>query len=404
MRAHRIAAAAVALALVAGACDTGSDDADVEADLETEADLESEADLGTDVDGDAEFDEDSEEDVDDGDPVDLEELSDAEFAAFLNQMSSEEFNDFTADYSDEEYNELIDFLDAQDTDGDGDDEAGGDTVAEDEATIDDANDAAAPTATRDDVDCSAEGLGADDTFEFTVAHTVVEGQLGAVCFGEADERVVDAWNALATISPAGQLADIGLFGGFEATEEGDAVTLAFVNTLDADGTLFQMSINLQTQEEDPAEAQLTMAHELTHVFTALPSQIDRTDEAIDDCPTYFNGEGCYAPDSIMYQWITEFWDDGLIDEVDPNGEATAEAGQARCDDDSGFFGAYGASNPEEDFAESFSAFVFDIETFGDQSERIDWIAAQPGLAEFRDRAVAAGVETPPNNFDECGLG
>lgn len=260
-------------------------------------------------------------------------------------------------------------------------------------------------AGRVDVDCSQEGLGTDDTVAFTTAQVVVGGRLGAICFGEPDERITDAWNALSTITPQEQLADLGLFGGFESTEDGDEVTLAFVNTLDADGTLFQMSVNLASYDEDPGEAQLTMAHEFSHVFTALPSQIDRTDEAVDDCSTYFNGEGCYAEDSIMYRWILEFWGDGLIDQIDPYDEATGEAGQARCDADAGFFGPYAASNPEEDFAESFSAYVLDIETFTDeQRERTEWIGAQPGLAEFRQRAAAAGIESPPSNFEECGLG
>jgi len=49
--------------------------------------------------------------------------------------------------------------------------------------------------------------------------------------------------------------------------------------------------------------------------------------------------------------------------------------------------------------------VFDVETLnGEQQERIDWIAAQPGLAEFRDRAEAAGLTGLANNFDECGVG
>ncbi len=257
------------------------------------------------------------------------------------------------------------------------------------------------TSTRDDVGCGADELDVDESITFTVAHYVVDGRLGATCFGDVDANLSDAWNALATIVPPGQLGDLGLFGGFET----DGDTLAFVNALDADGTLFQMSVDVRSYAADPAEGLLTMAHEFSHVFTALPSQLDRTDEAIDGCTTYFNGEGCYAADSIMYQWITQFWPDDVLDEVDPNADADIDAGQVRCDNDPGFFGSYAASNPEEDFAESFSAYVFDIETFSDeQRARLDWIGAQPGLAEYRDRAVAAGIESPPNNFDECGLG
>jgi hypothetical protein len=259
--------------------------------------------------------------------------------------------------------------------------------------------------TRDDIDCSAEGLGEDDASKFTDAHYVVGGVLGAVCFGEGNPTLTQAWEALSVITPTLQLADLGVFGAFESTEGGDEVTLAFVNTLDDDGTLFQMSINVQSYEDDPNEAQLTMAHEFSHVFTALPSQIDRSAESADNCTTFDNGEGCYLPDSLMTQWIGLFWGDGLIDEIDPNAEASGSAGQDRCDLNSGFLGAYAASSPEEDFAESFSAHVFQLDAGTDAVQaKLDWLGDQPGLAEFRERAITAGVGPLENNFDPCGEG
>jgi len=179
-------------------------------------------------------------------------------------------------------------------------------------------------------------------------------------------------------------------------------TLAFVSAVDSDGTGFQMSINTVDANADPDELLLTLAHEFTHVFTATPDQLDRTDEAIDDCVTYFNGEGCYLDDSLMSDWISEFWDPDVLATVDPLEESVEDA-DARCVDDDGFFGPYAASNPEEDFAEAFSAYVFDLGPATDgQAERLEWIAAQPGLAEFRDRAEAAGLTPLANNFEVCG--
>ncbi len=261
------------------------------------------------------------------------------------------------------------------------------------------------TLTRDDLDCSEDGLGSTEETTFWVAHVVVDGALGAVCFGDEDPTLIDAWEALSVITPSLQLTDLGLFGGYLSGESGDEITLAFVNALDDDGTLFQMSVNLDEYDQDGNEALLTMAHEFSHVFTALPTQIDRSAEALDSCDTYFNGEGCYEPDSLMYQWIVQFWGDGLIDEIDPFADATGEGGQQRCDVEPAFFGAYAASSPEEDFAESFSALVFQLEpTTVEQQDKLDWMVAQPGLAEFRDRALAAGIGPLENNFDACGLG
>ncbi len=257
-------------------------------------------------------------------------------------------------------------------------------------------------AERDDVNCTQFELGADAVYSFATARFVVDGELGALCLGTDDQRLVDAWEDLAAFVPATQLSDLGVFSAFESTES-DGVTLAFVSALDSDGTLFQMSLNLDEHERDTDEALLTLAHEFSHVFTSIPSQIDRSAEAEDGCDTYFNGEGCFFADSLMYQWIEEFWGDGLIDEIDPYGEVTTEAGEERCAADSGFFGPYAASNPEEDFAEAFSVYVFDAgaDSPGQQA-RLDWFDEQPGLVEFRDRARAAGFTDVESSFGPCG--
>lgn len=368
-RSTKTAVVVLMFSLTAAACGAGSDDADIESSEAIEAEPPADA---------------------------VDAMSDEEFAEFLLRLSDAEFEEYTADLDDDEYNQLLESLESYD-DGDQSANAAQEPSAEGTGTT--------AADTRDDVDCSQEGLGADDTVSFTTAHYVVDGALGDVCLGDADDRLTQAWDALATITPPGQLADLGVFTGFTSAEDGEEVTLAFVNALDADGSLFQMSVNLDTYVDDPNEAQLTMAHEFSHVFTSLPSQLDRTVEAVETCTTYDNGEGCYRDDSIMHQWIQRFWGDGLIDQVDPFAEATAADGQARCDADPGFFGAYAASTPEEDFAESFSVYVFDVETFSAaQQARIDWIAQQPGLTEFRRRADEAGLTGLPNNFGECGLG
>jgi hypothetical protein len=252
-------------------------------------------------------------------------------------------------------------------------------------------------------DCSEEVLtGGDDEFEFTSAYDVIDGELSDVCFGSDDPVIVDAWNDLATITPPGQLTDLALFGGFEPDGDGAAETLAFVDAIDVDGSQFLMSVNTVEATGDPDELLLTLAHEFSHVFTATGPQLDRTDEAIDACGTYFNGDGCYRPEALMLAWIDAFWDDDLLAGVDPLEDSPEDADE-RCSLDDGFFGAYAATNPEEDFAEAFSAFVFRVEPATEgQAERIGWIEQQPGLAEFRDRAEAAGMTPLANNFDLCG--
>jgi hypothetical protein len=260
-----------------------------------------------------------------------------------------------------------------------------------------------PTLTRDDVDCSPATLSGDTPTDFTTAYYVVDGDLGAVCYGDEDPVLIESWETLASIVPGGQLRDLAVFTAFQSLEDGDEETVAFVIAYDDDGSVFQMSVNTPAAEDDPEAAQLTMLHEFSHVFNGLVTQIDRFADP-ETCETFDNGEGCFLADSLMAEWIDEFWGDGLIDEIDPDAVTSLAAGQERCDADPGFFGAYGASHPEEDFAEAFSAYVFGVPADNDEQQaRLDWFDDRPGLAEFRAEAEVAGFEPQENFFDECGL-
>ena len=280
-----------------------------------------------------------------------------------------------------------------------------DTKAATEATIDEeiepGEPAIDPSLTRDDVDCSPAGVGAEFA-AFTTVHVVVDGILGEPCLGDEDPTLLDAWNTLAVIAPTLARADLGLFGGFTGEDDGDEATLAFVNAMDDDGTLFQMSVNLDAFEDDVNESYLTMAHEFSHVFTQLPSELDRSVEAEASCATYDNGEGCFLPDSLMALYIDEFWPGDLLDDVDPSEDATVASGAERCELNADFLGPYAASNPEEDFGETFSAFVFRLDTDSAIDAKTDWMAEQPGLVEFRNRATEAGLTPLENNFERCG--
>jgi hypothetical protein len=264
---------------------------------------------------------------------------------------------------------------------------------------DDGNDVVAAFAD----DCSQEALSGDDQeYAFVAAYRITDGELGELCLGTEDDTVLGAWESLAAITPPGQLGDLTLFGGFEPDGDGAAETLAYVNVLDADGTSFQMSVNTIEAVADPEELLLTLAHEFAHVFTGISTQLDRSDEAIEACATYFNGEGCFLDDALITAWIDAFWPPELVETVDPF-EDSADDAEERCAVDSGFFGPYAATNPEEDFAEAFSAFVFRLTPNTDgQAARLDWIEQQPGLLEFRTRADAAGLTPLANRFELCG--
>jgi hypothetical protein len=236
---------------------------------------------------------------------------------------------------------------------------------------------------------------------FEVVHLVVDGELGATCLGEEDPVLLEAWEDLVAITPPAQLTDLALFGGFIGAGDGDEETIAFVLAID-DGEAFQLAVNIEAYDADRNEALLTLAHEFAHVFTSLPSQVDRSDEALESCETYRSSDGCFLEGTLIDAWGEEFWSEDLFD-LDLGTDPSASGGEDRCATDAGFLGSYAASDPEEDFAETFSAYVFDLEVEAPELQaKLDWLAAQPGLVEFRERAEAADLTPLENAFERCG--
>lgn len=258
-------------------------------------------------------------------------------------------------------------------------------------------------ATRTNVDCTVDGLGADDKTTFTTAHFVVDGKLGKVCFGTPDKVLLDAWNLLATLTPPERLKDLALFAGFKPGKKAkaDDPTFAFVNAIDDGGTLFQMSVNLPEAAKDRQEFKLTMAHEFSHVITTASTQLDRKAAAA-SCSTFVDSDGCFLPSSYIADWVTRFWGDGLAQQVDPQAEPSIEIGEPRCKVNASFLNPYAASHPEEDFAESFAAFVFAVPLPASLQPKVDYFAAHPELVVFRTRAASAGLAPLTDTFDHCG--
>jgi hypothetical protein len=265
-----------------------------------------------------------------------------------------------------------------------------------------------PTLVPDGVACSLDILAeAHETYRdaFLTAHHVIGDTLGALCFGDEDPRLIRAWELLRLITPAHEFAHLVLLAGFD---RGDGPTgplgelVAWVNDVgNADGTQFQMSINLVAAEEDEGALILTLVHEFAHVFTQRPDQLDRTMDPF-ACPTFYNGTGCFEHGSYIAEWISRFWHPDDIAAVDP-WEEDVEGAKNRCSVDGGFLGVYAATAPEEDFAEAFSAFVLDVPVDSEGLvERMLFFEGYPDLVAFRTLARAAGLTPQENIFEPCG--
>ncbi len=259
------------------------------------------------------------------------------------------------------------------------------------------SDGAAVTDEVDALGCDRETIGEQDG-ALVSALAVADGEIVGLCFGSPDERLERAWDELVAITPDAELADIDLVAGFDQAE-GD--TLAFASMIGDSNDEFVVAINLPLAENDPEELRVTLAHEVSHVFAQTPDQLD-VSVSEDDCDTFFNGNGCLLADSYVMQWIDTFWSaDELASLPDPT-VADEEGADDRCSLNSTFLGAYAASHPEEDFAESFSAFVFDLDVSPSVQPKLDFFEQFPELVDFRTKVEAEGEPPPPNNFDGCG--
>lgn len=252
----------------------------------------------------------------------------------------------------------------------------------------------------------------DDMGPVTAMHFVVQGQIQPPCYvgdgnsnsgavgADGDSRLLSAWNALADITPTSLIADVSLLAGYEC-DGCDA--LAFVSALDDRASFFLMAVDVLAADADQNELLVTMQHELSHVFTQIPDeQLDVGGDG-DACPTFHNGSGCFVAGSYMAEWVAAFWPDGLLAQLPADGSTSSdEDSDARCLADPGYAGPYAASSPEEDFAETFAAYVFDIDLPAALDDKLGFFSAYPEFVEVRDNAASAGLGELPYEFEACG--
>lgn len=247
--------------------------------------------------------------------------------------------------------------------------------------------------------CDPATIGEDDG-PVLVIYEVEGAELGDVCFGEDQSIVADAWADLAQITPASELDSVDIVAGFRS--DGDSATVAFAGPIDeTDNSRFLIALDVDEAERDLAELRVTLAHEFSHVVTQRPDQLDITVSSF-DCTTFFNGYGCFGPDAYMQQWVDRFWTEDDLAGLPATGEPDEDAGADRCAIDPTFLGGYAASHPEEDFAESFAAFVLGVDINIELEPKMAFFEQFPEFVIFRDRATNAGFAGVENTFEPCG--
>ncbi len=240
----------------------------------------------------------------------------------------------------------------------------------------------------------------DSDLEEIARYDVGSGGEITLISGEADESHEDLWILLVVLLPSDYVERYVVeFTVFDSED-----TLAYVSELAEDQWEFAISINA-----DPERA-VTIVHEFGHIVALNNTQYDTYPTIISDneeplsedefsdglekdmaaCSSIVFEDGCAIEDSYLAMFTEEFWVDydvGNILELDVD----ESFGYFFDDNPDAFVSEYAATNPIEDFAESFSYFVgLDKEDYpvdGDLYEmdaKILWFEQFPELVDMRE--------------------
>jgi hypothetical protein len=129
-----------------------------------------------------------------------------------------------------------------------------------------------------------------------------------------------------------------------------------------------------------------IVHELGHVLSL------KTDQMTEDASlgTYSDSDGTFAKDAYLNVFYQEFWKGKYPDETD-NGKDPAQTSALYDAHPGAFVTEYAATDPTEDFAESFASFVLKIKPAAgtERSRKIQFFYAYPEL--LKDRAYLRNI-------------
>ena len=212
----------------------------------------------------------------------------------------------------------------------------------------------------------------------------------------------ELWNILTKLTPKDHNVSI-----FYLTTDGDGEIAAGVDRDPDDVSkwsfFYDMTEAYPDGVLDKKDVIFTTIHEYGHIIFGDVSQIDVTPDlqyasdeifyqALDDCyPNYMSYDGCNKNNSYLNLFYQQFWEDIILewdeiqyilddDEFFEQEDAFYEKYQDR------FLTRYSATNPDEDIAESWSAFVL-LEKpngYSISEQKILFFYDYPKLVEIRE--------------------
>lgn len=220
--------------------------------------------------------------------------------------------------------------------------------------------------------------------------------VGDTLVGSPSPEAETMWARFVELVPREHRATVGRFSLFRGDDKD-----AYVEQLADDVTQWSLALN-EDLASRPRLLDRTLVHELGHLISFHPGQVPpvATDKAwylaSRVCPTYMAREGCANVGSYMDEFVAEFWEGELLDEWEQiagigNDELRmSEIEVFATTHNERFVSDYAATNPEEDLAESFVAYVLggDNPPEGDLRDRIRFFDRFPELVTLRQMVRA----------------
>lgn len=212
----------------------------------------------------------------------------------------------------------------------------------------------------------------------------------------------DVWQTFVTLIPTDDREYLSQYGVFT---DGEGETMAYVEPDPEDPTQWRMVIDV-LDTENQRDFIYTLLHEYAHILTLNDGQVpfdedvyfsdDESiyEEAAEACATFFTGEGCALPDSYMNAFFQRFWTEIYEQNQAIDPENYDGLYDFYLDYENQFVSDYAATNPGEDIAESWTAFILQQKPTGNSiaDQKILFFYDYPELVEMRNEILPSVYE------------
>lgn len=175
--------------------------------------------------------------------------------------------------------------------------------------------------------------------------------------------------------------------------DGHRNKLAWVKRTEDGGEFWTIGFDVADTDYPPYLTE-TLVHEVGHLVTLGVDQVALGDDMPPTCQTYLLYEGCSHEDAYINQFYQEFWPDlyeewSQVEEAANGFEFQAMVANFYRRHRSEFVSEYAATNPVEDIAESWTAFILEPKPEGISiaEEKVLFFYDFPELAAYREQII-----------------